>query len=69
MVLIQDLSATAFAAASESGAVGISQPVTERRMSKCLAAARFTSSTVTLEMAAGQALTCSMVRPSSMPWA
>src|SRR5581483_4568739 len=61
---LQDLLAAALATTSLSASAGsgTSVPVTERRMSACL-----TSSTVTLRMASGQPLTCSMVSPSSAP--
>ena len=64
-----DLPDAGFKAAplSGSGATGISLPVTERRISMCLTAARFTSSAVTLAMAAGQSLICSIVWPISRP--
>src|SRR5262245_16788830 len=68
-ILLHSLPAPGLSAAVLSGSegTGIRVPVTELRISRCLAATRAMSSTVTLAMAAGKALTSSMVWPSRAP--
>src|SRR5262249_46190367 len=68
-ILLHSLPGPGLSAASLSGSegTGISVPVTELRISRCLAATRAMSATVTLAMAAGKSLTCSMVWPSRAP--
>ena len=55
------------AAFSGSGGDGISLPVTELADVEILGGDTLMSSAVTLAIAVGQSLTCSIVKPSSMP--